>query len=157
MTNPKDKLILIHQRMFHDSDHTMGYLVFDNKINYILEDPPQKIKLAGKTRIPAGIYEIKQRKVLSPLTKKYREKYSWFNWHLEFQDVPNFEHVYSHIGNYATDTDGCQLHGLTPTNPRIGRVMVENSTLAFIEYYKYITNTLENGGQVFIDVRNEII
>jgi len=153
-----DKVTLIHKRMYHDDNHTMGFIIFDNgKINYILEDTKRDIKVAGETRIPAGLYEIKQRKEESRLTMKYRANYEWFqDWHLQLQNVPNFKYVYDHIGNYDTNTDGCRLHGLYPSNPRTGEDdMVKRSQDAFIDYYRYVTKLLESGTKVYTLIVDE--
>ena len=151
-------ITLPHQRMYHDNNHTMGFIKFNGMVNYILEDTKRDIKIAGETRIPAGLYEIKQRKVESPLTLRYREDYDWFDlWHLELQNVQNFKHVYDHIGNYDKNTDGCRLHGLYPSNPRTGeRDMVKRSQDAFIDYYMYVTSLLESGIRVFTHIYDEI-
>jgi hypothetical protein len=151
------KVVLKHHRMYYDDTHTMGYILFDGKINYILEDTKRSNKIAGETRINAGLYEIKQKKILTPLTKSYRKRYNWFEWHLELQNVKNFNNIYDHIGNFAKDTRGCRLHGLYPSNPRIESVnMVKNSTAAFKDYYKYVNELLESGIRVFTKIIDEV-
>jgi len=78
-------------------------------IGHTLEDEHRDDKLSGETRIPAGRYELKIRKVDSPLTEKYRKRYSYFKYHIELQDVPNFKYIYVHPGINEHWTDGCIL------------------------------------------------
>jgi hypothetical protein len=99
-------------RFSESKESTIG-LLYQGKyfVCFTLEDQFQKVKVEGETRIPEGKYKIKQRRVLSGLTKKYRAKYPWFDYHFELQDVPNFKYVYLHVGNDDNHTDGCILIG----------------------------------------------
>src|SRR5688500_5460626 len=105
------------QRYSDNGDCTQGILIeFKNNKSflhgYTLEDEYRNVKLAGETRIKAGRYELKLNKWVdskgdpSPLTQRYRTKYSWFKWHIEITKVPNFQGVYIHIGNKDSDTEG---------------------------------------------------
>ncbi len=95
-------------RFSESPDSTIGPL-YEGKYFccFTLEDQYQKVKVEGETRIPEGFYKIQQRRVLSGLTKKYRAKYPWFDYHFELQDVPNFKYVYLHRGNSHTHRKGC--------------------------------------------------
>ena len=90
-------------RFCQTQDCTLGNFTVGKMELYSLEDLPSFTgeKVPGETRVPAGRYEIMFRTVESPLTLHYREKYPWFEWHLELQDIPNFTCVYIHVGNYA--------------------------------------------------------
>lgn len=127
---------------------TGGTLTCDHLTFATLEDLPQDTKIAGITRIPAGRYRVKYREVLSPLTQTYRNKYDWFSWHLELQDVPDYNNVYIHIGNYSKDTDGCILVG-TKFVPEMK--MVSQSVLAFEELYDY----LKDKSDIWITITDE--
>jgi hypothetical protein len=99
-------------RVAESDDATLGVLYNGtNFVCYTLEDEFRQEKIRGETRIPSGEYEIKFRKVLSPATERYRDKFDWFTYHVELQDVPNFQYVYIHIGNDDDDSDGCILVG----------------------------------------------
>ncbi len=144
------------QRVDSRSDSSYGVL-FDSDMThkcFIIEDEPREVKVDGETRIPAGTYQIKHREVLSPLTKKYREKYPWFNWHLELQNVPDFTHCYIHVGNFESNTEGCLL-----TNKNVSEVNGQwvggNSVKAFGEVYKEMSYYLDQGYEVYITIRDE--
>mgnify|MGYP003122768638 FL=1 len=98
------------KRFSSQSDTTLGLLFVDGDFEcFTLEDEYRTIKIKGETRIPAGTYKVEKREVLSGLTKKYRSKYPWFDFHFMLQDVPDFQYVYIHIGNDDDHTDGCLL------------------------------------------------
>ena len=98
------------KRFSSQSDTTLGILFVDGEFEcFTLEDEYRADKIKGETRIPAGTYKVEKREVLSGLTKKYRSKYPWFDFHFMLQDVPDFQYVYIHIGNDDDHTDGCLL------------------------------------------------
>jgi hypothetical protein len=133
---------------------TLGELSIESeKFCVTLEDKfvPLYQKVNGETRIPAGRYPIRKRKVLSELTKRYRAMKALkgvFDWHLEICDVPFFQFVYLHIGNYAKDTDGCVLVGEKFVS---GRGMITNSTQTYINFYKLVSQALEKE-EVWINI-----
>lgn len=99
-------------RLRNNGDATIGVLLVDwDYFCDTIEDGPREIKIPGKTRIPKGVYELKLRKELSPLTMKYRGIFDWFDWHIEVTNVPGFNYIYIHVGNWEKDTDGCILVG----------------------------------------------
>jgi|TARA_B110000503_G_C7014034_1_gene356944 hypothetical protein len=100
------------KRFSGQKDSTLGLLFLDGLFAcFTLEDEYRDIKVKGETRIPAGTYKVEKRKVDSGLTQKYKDKYSWFDYHFMLQDVPNFNYVYIHVGNDDDHTDGCLLVG----------------------------------------------
>ncbi len=137
------------KRIKNNGDTTIGKLTTSIFESHTLEDEPRQIKVKGETRIPARIYEIKERKVLSRLTKRYRKRYDWFKWHLELQDVPNFDYVYIHVGNDHEDTEACILVGYQQ-----GDWKIWESTEAFRDLYFLIVGALQNG-RVFIEIEDE--
>lgn len=144
------------QRLSGLDDSSYGVL-FDNdtkqQIAFVIEDEKRDIKVKGETRVPSGTYGIKKREVLSPLTKKYRNKFEYFDYHLELQDVSGFENIYIHIGNFERNTDGCLLvnNGVRLQN---GDWVGIDSTSCYEEVYKKISKDLESG-KVFITVFDE--
>ena len=132
---------------------TIGTLVMDNEfVCFTLEDYRDLSsgdKVFGETRIPAGIYPIKFRKVLSNKTKRYRKRYDWFSWHLQVCGVPEFENVYIHIGNTAGNTDGCILVG---TGHNTGTPSISSSRLIYEPLYKKISSYIESGIDVYLTI-----
>lgn len=92
------------------------------------------IKVPKLTAIPAGRYRIE---------KYFSPKHNAFVLHV--LDVPSFDMIEIHIGNYYTDTDGCLLVGY-------GKVtdMVTDSTDAINELYKQAFAALDNNEEVWI-------
>lgn len=106
------------KRTFKGPEYTIGKLYIDD--NYFcdtLEDTVRKVKIAGKTAIPAGSYKVK--KTMSPRFKIVLP---------EILNVPNFTGVRIHSGNTAKDTDGCLLLGL---NKAKGAVLCSKNAMAF--------------------------
>lgn len=141
-------------RFYQDKETTLGNVQINGKhFCTSLEDQYQDKKVLGETRIPMGRYEIKYRKVLSPMTERYRQRFPWFSWHLELQDVPEFQYVYIHIGNDDDDTEGCLLVG----NGYLIRdkATLLDSTKAYEALYKKVSPMLDDGERVFIEIYNE--
>ena len=139
-------------RFTSDRDSSCGVLYVDGIFEcFTLEDEYRVAKVKGMTRIKAGKYTIKYLTRLTPLTEQYRRKYPWFDWHMELQDVENFNLVYIHIGNWHTNTDACILVGQTcdpyGTPDNIGR-----STQAFKKLYLKMKPALLAGQEVTIEI-----
>lgn len=149
-------MILKHTRFNHDEHSTQGLLQINGDFAcYVLEDEERCIKVHGQTRIPEGIYQIKFREELTELTKSYRERYSWFAWHLMLQDVPNFKWIYIHVGNWDKDTEGCLLVGdVAENDPGNNSSMIGKSRQAYKRIYNLIADTLRSGEEVWIKIEN---
>lgn len=148
------------QRFADALDYTYGILrehCAQYPLAFTLEDQAQLKKVHGETRIPQGTYEIKLREVLSGLTKKYRAKYDWFTWHLELQDVPEFDYVYIHIGNNDDHTDACILVGNTCDLTAGKNGFIGESTDAFKDFYLTVRPKLEAGERVFIHIFDQSV
>lgn len=143
-------------RLNYNDKSTLGVLwsIDETFRCFTVEDTYREEKVKSVTRIPEGRYEIKLRKVLSGKTKQYRARYPWFEWHLELQDVPDFEYVYIHIGNTAADSDGCILLGESAI-PQDGQWFTGNSTKTFKDFYLEVVALLEKGDKVFIEIFDE--
>lgn len=140
---------LINTRVVSDTASTLGVFTFNGKkIGFVIEDEHRHEKVKGQTRIPAGIYEVNFRMELTPLTKKYRAKYSWFTYHLELQFVPNFSGIYIHIGNFHTSTDGCQVVGNKAGFDGNNHYRNHESTICYKDLYLKVKAALERGERV---------
>jgi len=120
------------------TDTTIGIMYVNGQFEcFTLEDEPREAKVQGKTRIPAGTYKVKQRKEVSPLTEKYRQRYNFFDFHFELQNVPGFQYIYIHPGNDHTHTDGCILVGnQILSNKVVQKNNLGESAAAFEVLYK---------------------
>ena len=87
---------------------------------YTLEDCVREKKIPRITAIPAGEY-----KVILNLSTRFKRVLPLLI------DVPNFEGVRIHNGNYSSDTEGCILVGET-----ISKDMVGNSRAAMEKLMK---------------------
>lgn len=132
-------------RFASDSDTTVGALYIDEiQQCYIVEDQYQSIKVAGETRIPAGIYRLGFRTENSSMNEQYKEKYSYHQGMIEILDIPNFTDVYIHIGNDDDDTAGCLLPNmkLVMSSSGIG-FAGQQSTVAYEKVYKKIAGLMK--------------
>lgn len=133
-------------RFSDDGDSTTSLIFIDEKFFcFGLEDEAREVKVKGETRIPAGTYDLGIREEVSGMTKTYREKYPWFEWHLHVKEVPNFEYVYIHTGNTDEHTDGCLLVGNTLVGNRVDDGFVGDSRAAYEEFYKKVYSEAKAG------------
>lgn len=106
----------------------------------------KEIKQKGITAIPTGRYKVVMN-VQSPKFSKYKQ-YEFCKGYLpRLVDVPGYEGVLIHIGNYPKDTDGCILVG---KNTVKGAVM--NSTATFKKLYDILKNADEAGEDICITI-----
>lgn len=101
------------RRLTQDTNATIGDVLVDMKpICKSLEDPWHVAKIAGSTRIPAGLYPMALR-TEGGMHQRYLERYGKDFHHgmLHIREVPWFEYVLVHCGNTVDDTKGCVLVG----------------------------------------------
>ncbi len=112
---------------------TVGELYVDGKeYCFTLEDVDRRlesggVKIFGETCIPRGIYEV-----VMDYSPKYKRKMP------HILNVPQFEGVRIHSGNFAKDSDGCVLVGSTK-----GKDYVGNSAVTFAKLYELLIQTQE--------------
>lgn len=145
---------LFLRRLYNTKDYTIGFIkIIDTELAFFtLEDPHRFKKVKDLTRISAGQYKVKFREEPTPLTMRYRQRYDWFNFHLEITNVPNFKNVYFHVGNYASDSSGCILLGL---GADIEAAMVTKSTAGFKPFYQKIGGALDNEEAVKLTILDQ--
>ena len=98
---------------------------------------PQQVaalKVPGKTCIPPGTYSVTI--YFSP---SHQGQVPLVN------NVPGFDNIEIHTGNYPKDTKGCLLLGSTESTDFIG-----NSDVTIAQFYTLFRQALTNGEQVTI-------
>lgn len=114
------KLKLVRETFTNDS--TIGKLYINDVFHcYVLEDAVRDVKIKNVTAIPKGTYEVaitfsNRFKQLMPL----------------LLNVPNYEGVRIHWGNYSTDTEGCLLVGSTKAVNMVGNSRTQYAKLLAI-------------------------
>ena len=91
---------------------TIGDFIIDNEFFcYSLEDTVREegVKISGLTAIPEGRYRV----IVDRSTRFRRAMPHILN-------VPNFEGIRIHNGNYPKDTEGCPLLGFTKSKDFVG-------------------------------------
>lgn len=153
------KCTLTVLRYIDDGETTLGLIFLRNEFfAYTLEDTHQDEKIKGKTRIPAGIYTIGYSTVdpaHSRITRVYlRDFKPWFTRHLQLKNVPGFNGIYIHVGNYHENTGGCLLlaDGVM-AGPN--RKSLQNSRDSYRRFYKIIAALLDSNELVTIQILNE--
>jgi len=107
-------------------------------------------KIFGQTAIPAGTYQVKV-----TMSNRFKRRLP------ELSDLPGKVTMFGgrvigscgiriHPGNYATDTQGCLLPGLTVA---AGGTMVTNSRIAFEKLFARIETAIEKEEPVTITIR----
>ena len=138
------------ERYSHSENETMGRLYLDGELQcFTLEDEKREDKVRGETRIDAGTYPVVLRKRITNLTTKYRNRFEWFDWHIEIKDLPRHSDVYIHIGNTDDDTAGCILVGA-----QANKTTLSFSVKAYKALYKKVRELLEASHTMEIQILN---
>lgn len=94
------------QRFLYEKDTTIGMWKIRETFHcWTLEDKERRVKIAGETAIPSGVYEI----VLEVSPK--------FGLVPTIKNVKNFDFIRVHGGNDKEDTKGCPLVGYNLESP----------------------------------------
>ena len=147
-------------RKYKKANYTIGHLYIDGKFFCdTLEDTDRGLKqtdalaankrkkVKGETAIPTGRYQV----TLGVQSErfKYKQQYKFCNGYLpRLLNVPCFEGVLIHIGNYPKDTEGCILVG---ENKEVGRVL--NSRKWLYELKHRIVEAKDRGEAVWLTIR----
>lgn len=156
----KNKMELTIIRKYRLKDYTIGKLYIDGEyFSDVLEDTDRDLyqgmgldwirekKVYGQTAIPYGRYRITM-KVKSPKysTKKQYAKCKGYVPRL--LNVPGFEGILIHIGNYPENSYGCILVG---ENKVKGAVV--NSTTWFWKLYDKLKIADDKGEEIWISIQ----
>jgi len=121
---------------------TLGRLEVDGVFEcYTLEDIDRKLedggkKVYGETAIPRGTYEV-----VIDFSPKYQHPMP------HIMNVPQYEGVRIHPGNFPKDTEGCLLLGLSRGIDR-----VNSSVLAFQRFVQKLDAAFDRGETVTLEV-----
>lgn len=99
-------------------------------------DEIRKIKVPGKTAIPAGRYQV----ILS-MSTRFKKVMP------EILGVPGFAGIRIHNGNTPEHTDGCLLVGLSKYPDFVG-----SSIQAYTEFFPILKKAIDKGEKVFITI-----
>lgn len=154
-------MYFINQRYSDNGNSTQGLLLervgdWLKFFSHCLEDERRAVKVIHETRFPAGLYPLKIRKEDTPLTIKHRADYGlWFKYHIEITGIPNFSDVYVHSGISEKHTSGCLLLNDTANNNMIEVGDMARSKQAVQRFYNQVYPYLDEGGEAFLEVRDE--
>lgn len=140
-------------RREHSGVATRGELLAPEgaRLCWTLEDRYRPVKVAGTTRIPAGLYELE----LKPVgTSRFDARASGilharghkYHGMIRLRNVPNFSEILIHWGNHHTDTEGCILVGRTKMQGGDGALAVGASQAAFADIYPRLAADIRVGG-----------
>lgn len=147
-------------RYSDNGESTLGLMFIDGKFQcYTLEDEKRTKKVFGETRVPEGTYDVIFRKEGSHHVR-YSKKFSLFhkgmlaivnkpNWVLENNGI-SFKYILIHIGNNDDDTAGCLLVGNEANNNNNGLGFIKDSTGAYTQMYKKVSEAILKGDKVTI-------
>jgi len=140
------------KRIARRAEYTIGRLYIDGRYFCdTLEDYDRLhfggIKVAGRTAIPAGTYQLNF--TYSPRFGRKEPYHTLSNGLLPIVvNVPQFSGVRIHIGNSASDTEGCILVG---RNREVGRVLQSRDTYTAL-IRDYIKPAFKRGERMTIKV-----
>ena len=128
------ELKLIRETKTNDS--TIGKLYINEIYHcYTLEDKEREVKVQNVTAISKGRYEV-----IVNFSNRFQQQMPLL------LNVPNFEGVRIHWGNYSKDTEGCILLGTTK-----GVNMIGNSRTAYAKFMSVI-NKVAKKEKIYITI-----
>lgn len=118
----------------------------EDEVREVEGDPVEKWKVPGQTAIPAGKYRIVIEKSPRLSIKAGHDFYT-----PRLLDVPGFEGVLIHPGNFPKDTEGCILPGVVAAPDGTA---VWSSRTAYEQLFPKIDRALESNELVWIRIDN---
>ena len=107
----------------------------------------KRVKVYGETAIPYGRYKVTL-KVQSPKYKGKKQYEKCDAYIPRLENVPGFDGILMHIGNYAKDSYGCILLG---ENKVKGAVV--NSTIWFWKFYDILKKADDEGKDIYVTIQ----
>lgn len=130
---------------------TASQLLMDNKhFCFVIEDGYREKKVKKETRIGAGrfpVVPVKFGRFFEAYKKKFGHKFA-----LLVKNVPGFDGIMIHIGNYIKDTDGCPLVNRSIGMGVDGNFFGSDSTSVYKLLYSLIDAALERGEEIWLEV-----
>ncbi len=143
-------------RINETKNATLGnFFINDVRQCYTLENDSDPIKVIGETRIPAGTYPVELRNI-GVFYKLYSEKFGEDHPMLWLRNVPSYQFVLIHIGNYHENTAGCILVGEDSYVGVDNDYCLIDSTIAYKKIYYPIRKALEKGEEVTIEIGDTV-
>ena len=140
-TNTEVKVVnLLIIRDTFTEDATLGELFLNGERMCDTLELPWRENIIGISCIPAGEYKVRLRTARESASRDYL--------HLLVQDVKDRSYILFHRGNYASDSRGCILVGMTSKQDFVG-----NSTLAMDLLMKEIVNL--GGTNINLIIKNK--
>lgn len=138
------------QRIKQGKNSTLSEIYIDGEFfGYGLEDSVREVKIKRATAIPQGVYKLGLN-TYGAMNAKYKRKFPEIHQGMiEIKDIPNFNYVYIHIGNYYSDTSGCLLVG-EYFKLYDGDYAVYDSTKAYARLYEKLVEAVAKGEAVLI-------
>ncbi len=138
------------ERFYSDRVNTLGRLFIDGAYECLmLEDAHQIVKIAGKTRIPSGRYEIIKR-TYGRIFTAYNKRWS-HECVFEISGVPGFTDILLHGGVHHEHTEGCPLTGKM-IEGAADKFYLRQSRIAYVGIYDKIIIPMNDNRRVFIDI-----
>jgi hypothetical protein len=134
---------------------TTGMLRIDAKPLGFTIERPWKDNQKSISCIPSGKYKIKFREDPTPLTMHYRQKYDFFKFHLELQDVKDRSGIYIHVANYPKDVEGCI--GVAASCGEIGEHKIYSSRKFFKKLYLKLKAHLDKDEPLWITIDQRVV
>ena len=143
-------MLLTLARQFQIEDVTIGTLSVDGKVHcHTLEETQREKKIAGKTAVPCGAYNVTLE--YSPRFSSKYEARGLGRKLPRLHGVAGFSGVLIHIGNTAADTHGCVLVGSWARGSK-------NAISASTATYKKLHMVLaESTTPIRISITNEVV
>lgn len=129
------------QRRVLTPKSTIGTLDVFGAVVFTLEDTKREHKIFGETRIPPGRYLLNIRNnggMNTRFAARFPDFHRGMIW---LRHVPQFEYIYIHPLNTASETLGCIGVGLAHDTDRI-----ISSVAAYRRIYGPIIDAIDNGG-----------
>ncbi|HWK57292.1 MAG TPA: DUF5675 family protein [Parapedobacter sp.] len=121
---------------------------------YLLEDRVREEKVAGMTCIPEGEYGLSLNH-WSGMNTRYAKRFPKLHEGMvEITEIPSFQLVFIHIGNYHTETAGCPLTG-SYWQRLDGDYQVMGSEAAYKYVYPLLVEEIQQGNTRLV-VENEV-